>query len=155
MASPGLAVRPGTGPGPCHPADPRGGGWSSAFSSAWVSRRDFSRSERDFPLEGDPVLLASARSAGRRLPWRGGEVEVRELTADSFAGVDIALFSAGGGRSREFAPAAVAAGATVVDNSSAFRMDPDVPLVVAEVNPDALRDRPKGIVALKGRAAEA
>jgi aspartate-semialdehyde dehydrogenase len=103
--------------------------------------------ERDFPVDGEPVFLASARSAGRTLPWKDGEVEVRELTTDSFDGVDIALFSAGGGRSTQFAPAAVAAGATVVDNSSAFRMDPDVPLVVAEVNPDAIRHRPKGIVA--------
>ena len=102
---------------------------------------------RDFPVEGDPVFLASSRSAGTTLPWRGGEVAVQELTADSFEGVDVALFSAGGGRSTEFAPIAVEAGATVVDNSSAFRMDPDVPLVVAEVNPDAIADRPKGIVA--------
>ncbi len=102
---------------------------------------------RSFPLDGEPVLLASARSAGTKLPFAGGEVEVRELTKDAFAGVDIALFSAGGGRSLEFAPIAAAAGATVVDNSSAFRMDPEVPLVVAEVNPHAIRNRPKGIVA--------
>lgn len=102
--------------------------------------------ERGLTTE-EPVFLASARSAGTTLPWRGGEVEVRELTADAFDGVDIALFSAGGSRSTQFAPAAVAAGAQVVDNSSAFRMDPDVPLVVAEVNPDAVHDRPKGIVA--------
>jgi aspartate-semialdehyde dehydrogenase len=102
---------------------------------------------RDFPLEGDPVYLASERSAGRRLPWRDGEVEVRELTADAFEGIDIALFSAGGGRSKQFAPAAAAAGAVVVDNSSAFRMDDEVPLVVTEVNPDAVAHRPKGIIA--------
>ncbi len=103
--------------------------------------------ERDFPLDGDPVFLASSRSAGRKLPWRGGEVEVRELTADSFDGIDIAIFSAGGGRSKEFGPAAAAAGAVVIDNSSAWRMDPEVPLVVSEVNPGAARERPKGIIA--------
>jgi aspartate-semialdehyde dehydrogenase len=103
--------------------------------------------QRDFPMDGDPIYLASARSAGKRLPWRDREVEVRELTADAFADVDIALFSAGGGRSKEFAPAAVAAGAVVVDNSSAFRMDDEVPLVVTEVNADAVARRPKGIIA--------
>lgn len=102
---------------------------------------------RGFPVEGDPVYLASSRSAGTRLPWKDREVEVNELTADAFEGVDIALFSAGGGRSREFAPAAVEAGAVVVDNSSAFRQDPDVPLVVSEVNPGDLAVRPKGIIA--------
>ena len=102
---------------------------------------------RGFPVEGDPVYLASARSAGRTLPWKDREVEVQELTADAFEGVDIALFSAGGGRSREFAPAAVEAGATVVDNSSAFRQDPDVPLVVSEVNPNDVARRPRGIIA--------
>lgn len=102
---------------------------------------------RDVPLDGDPVFLASARSAGRTLPFKGGEVTVQELTEDAFDGVDIALFSAGGGRSKQFAPAAVAAGATVIDNSSAFRQDDDVPLVVAEVNPEAMADRPKGIIA--------
>ena len=102
---------------------------------------------RDFPVEGEPVFLASARSAGTTLPWKDGEVEVRELTADALADVDVALFSAGGARSEEFAPAAVAQGAVVVDNSSAFRMDPQVPLVVAEVNPGAAADRPRGIIA--------
>ncbi len=102
---------------------------------------------RGFPVEGDPVYLASARSAGKKLPWKDREVEVQELTTDAFEGVDIALFSAGGGRSKEFAPAAVEAGATVVDNSSAFRQDPDVPLVVSEVNPGDIADRPKGIIA--------
>jgi aspartate-semialdehyde dehydrogenase len=103
--------------------------------------------QRDFPLEGDPVYLASERSAGKRLPWRDREIEVRTLSADAFEGIDIALFSAGGGRSKQFAPAAAAAGAVVVDNSSAFRMDDEVPLVVTEVNPDAIAHRPKGIVA--------
>ncbi|PWG73520.1 aspartate-semialdehyde dehydrogenase, partial [Enterococcus hirae] len=81
------------------------------------------------------------------LPWKDREVEVQELTEDAFEGVDIALFSAGGGRSKEFAPAAVKAGAVVVDNSSAFRQDPEVPLVVSEVNPGDLAKRPKGIIA--------
>ncbi len=102
---------------------------------------------RDFPVDGEPVFLASARSAGTTLPWKDGEVEVRELTGDNLRDVDIALFSAGGSRSKEFAPVAASHGAVVVDNSSAFRMDPDVPLVVAEVNPDAIDDRPKGIIA--------
>jgi aspartate-semialdehyde dehydrogenase len=102
---------------------------------------------RDFPLDGDPVFLASERSAGSMLPWKGGEVEVQAVSEEAFAGVDIALFSAGGDRSREWAPVAVSQGAVVVDNSSAFRMDDEVPLVVSEVNPGALAHRPKGIVA--------
>jgi aspartate-semialdehyde dehydrogenase len=102
---------------------------------------------RGFPLDGDPVVLASARSAGRTVPWRGGELTVQEVTAEAFAGIDIALFSAGATRSREWAPIAAAAGAVVIDNSSAFRGDPDVPLVVAEVNPAAAAVRPKGIIA--------
>ncbi len=89
--------------------------------------------QRDFPVS-DLTLLASARSAGRKLTFRGEEVEVKELTPDSFNGVDVALFSAGGGISKTFAPHAVEAGAVVVDNSSAFRMDEGVPLVVPEVN---------------------
>jgi len=88
---------------------------------------------RNFPV-GKLVLLASARSAGKTLPFHGKPVTVEELTEDSFAGVDIALFSAGSGISRKFAPLAVKAGAIVVDNSSEFRMDPDVPLVVPEIN---------------------
>jgi aspartate-semialdehyde dehydrogenase len=99
------------------------------------------------PIDGAPRYLASARSAGKRLPWKDGEVEVQELTADAFAGIDLALFSAGGGRSKEFGPAAVDAGAVVIDNSSAFRMDDEVPLVVSEVNPEAIAERPKGIIA--------
>jgi aspartate-semialdehyde dehydrogenase len=102
---------------------------------------------RGFPLDGEPVFLASERSAGTKLPWRDGEIEVRAVGADAFDGVDIALFSAGGGRSRQWAPVAVERGATVIDNSSAFRMDDDVPLVVSEVNPEALRRRRSGIVA--------
>ncbi len=88
---------------------------------------------RQFPV-GQLTLLASARSAGKKLTFRGGEITIQELTADAFAGVDIALFSAGGGISKQFAPHAVAADAVVVDNSSAFRMDPTVPLVIPEIN---------------------
>ncbi|MBC8244809.1 MAG: aspartate-semialdehyde dehydrogenase [Verrucomicrobia bacterium] len=88
---------------------------------------------RNFPV-GQLTPLASARSAGKTVSFRGEAVAVQELTKESFAGVDIALFSAGGGISTEFAPAAVEAGAVVVDNSSAFRMDDSVPLVVPEIN---------------------
>ena len=93
------------------------------------------------------VALASKRSAGQKLPFAGGEVVVEELTPASFAGVEVALFSAGASVSREFGPIAAAAGAVVVDNSSAWRMDPDVPLVVPEVNLEAAARRPKGIIA--------
>ena len=102
--------------------------------------------QRNFPV-GKLTLLASARSAGKRIPFRGEEIVVQELTHDSFAGVDIALFSAGGGISKEFGPSAAAAGAVVIDNSSAFRMDDGVPLVVPEINPAAAKDHPKGIIA--------
>ena len=102
---------------------------------------------RGFPIAGDPVVLASARSAGRTVRWRDGEVTVREVSADAFDGIDVALFSAGATRSREWASVAAAAGAVVVDNSSAYRGDPDVPLVVSEVNPEAVVVRPKGIIA--------
>lgn len=102
--------------------------------------------QRGFPV-GKLKLLASARSAGKRLPFGGAEVAVEELRHDSFAGVDIALFSAGGSISLEFAPSAAAAGAVVIDNSSAFRMDPEVPLVVPEINPEAALARPKKIIA--------
>jgi aspartate-semialdehyde dehydrogenase len=100
---------------------------------------------RRFPLS-NLRLFASARSAGKTLPFRGKPVVVEELTEDSFRGVNIALFSAGGSQSKRFAPAAVRHGAVVVDNSSAFRMDADVPLVVPEINPEALRNH-KGIIA--------
>lgn len=89
--------------------------------------------KRNFPV-GELTLLASARSVGKTLPFRGNEITVKELTKDSFAGIDIALFSAGGSISREFAPIAARAGCVVVDNSSYFRMDPSVPLVVPEIN---------------------
>jgi aspartate-semialdehyde dehydrogenase len=100
---------------------------------------------RRFPLS-ELRLFASARSAGKTLNFRGQPLAVRELAADSFGGVNLALFSAGAGRSKEFAPLAVRAGAVVVDNSSAFRMDPQVPLVVPEINPEALRGH-RGIIA--------
>ena len=100
--------------------------------------------ERNFPFS-EMKLLASARSAGKKLSVAGQEYTVEEATPESFRGVDIALF-AGGSASKTFAPHAVKAGAVVIDNSSAFRMDPDVPLVVPEVNPDAVRSH-KGIIA--------
>ena len=101
--------------------------------------------QRRFPL-AELRLFASARSAGKTLPFCGAPLTVRELTDASFAGVDIALFSAGGSTSKRFAPLAVRAGATVVDNSSAFRMDASVPLVVPEINPEAMRGH-GGIIA--------
>jgi len=101
--------------------------------------------ERDFPFES-LKMLASSRSAGKKIPFKGKEYTVEEMTENSFNGVDIALFSAGGSQSKKFGPAAAKAGAVVVDNSSAFRMDPDVPLVVPEVNADAIKTH-KGIIA--------
>jgi aspartate-semialdehyde dehydrogenase len=101
--------------------------------------------ERDFPVS-ELRLFASARSAGKTLTFRGLQLTVRELNEHSFSGVDIALFSAGGSNSKRFAPIAVRAGATVIDNSSAFRMDPSVPLVVPEINPHTLRTH-QGIIA--------
>ena len=103
--------------------------------------------ERKFPVR-QLKPLASARSLGKRVTFCGEAVPVEELGAGSFAGVDIALFSAGASRSKEFAPAAWTAGAVVVDNSSAFRMEPDVPLVVPEINPHAIAQYTKrGIIA--------
>lgn len=101
--------------------------------------------KRNFPV-GKLTLLASARSVGKKLPFRGNDITVTELTKDSFAGIDIALFSAGGGISREFAPAAVKAGCVVVDNSSAFRMDDSVPLVIPEINAGDVKSH-QGIIA--------
>ncbi len=92
-------------------------------------------------------FLASARSAGRTLPWRGEPVLVEDAATADPTGIDVALFSAGGSTSKALAPRYAAAGVTVVDNSSAWRMDPQVPLVVSEVNPSALDSIPKGIVA--------
>jgi aspartate-semialdehyde dehydrogenase len=91
--------------------------------------------QRDFPIE-DLTLLASSRSVGRKLTYKGREIAVQELKEDSFGDIDIALFSAGGSISKKFAPIAARADTVVVDNTSAFRMDPDVPLVVPEVNPE-------------------
>jgi aspartate-semialdehyde dehydrogenase len=102
--------------------------------------------QRKFPVSR-LVALASKRSAGHKLPWKGGEITIEELGPKSFDGVDIALFSAGASVSREYGPIAAKAGAVVIDNSSAWRMDPDVPLVVPEVNMAAAQNRPKGIIA--------
>jgi aspartate-semialdehyde dehydrogenase len=100
--------------------------------------------ERGVPA-GEVVPFASARSAGSRVGFAGEQLEVRELTDDSLAGFDLALFSAGAGTSRRYAPEAVKRGCMVIDKSSAFRMDPQVPLVVPEVNPEAA-DRHRGII---------
>ena len=100
--------------------------------------------ERNFPF-ANLKMLASKRSAGKKIQFMGKEYTVEETTDDSFKDVEIALF-AGGAASKQFAPAAVKAGAVVIDNSSAFRMDPEVPLVVPEVNPQAIA-RHKGIIA--------
>ncbi|OLT13457.1 aspartate-semialdehyde dehydrogenase [Actinomadura sp. CNU-125] len=102
--------------------------------------------ERAFPAD-ELRLFASARSAGRKLPWGDGEITVEDAATADYAGLDIVLFSAGKGSSKELAPKVAAAGAVVVDNSSAWRGDPDVPLVVSEVNPHAAANRPKGIIA--------
>jgi len=102
--------------------------------------------ERAFPVE-QLRLFASARSAGRTLPWGDGQVTVEDASTADYSGLDIVLFSAGKGSSKELAPRVAEAGAVVVDNSSAWRMDPEVPLVVSEVNPGAARNRPKGIIA--------
>ncbi|MBN2137650.1 MAG: aspartate-semialdehyde dehydrogenase [Sedimentisphaerales bacterium] len=101
--------------------------------------------QRDFPFDS-LKMLASSRSKGKQIEFKGRTYIVEELTEDSFDGIDIALFSAGGGRSKQFAPAAAKAGAVVVDNSSAFRMDDDVPLVIPEINADAITSH-KGIIA--------
>ncbi len=101
--------------------------------------------DRDFPL-ASLRLLASARSAGKTTQFKGQSLCIEELTADSFKSIDVAFFSAGGSRSREFAPAAVRSGALAIDNSSAFRMDPAVPLVVPEVNGADIAQH-KGIIA--------
>jgi aspartate-semialdehyde dehydrogenase len=102
--------------------------------------------ERNFPID-ELRLFASARSAGRTLEFRGSTVTVEDAATADYSGLDIALFSAGGATSKELAPKVAAQGPIVVDNSSAWRMVPDVPLVVSEVNPEALDSIPKGIVA--------
>jgi aspartate-semialdehyde dehydrogenase len=107
--------------------------------------------KRQFPV-GKLKALASARSAGRTIEFRGERIVIEELSESSFEGVDIALFSAGGGIARKFAPLAVRAGAVVIDNSSAFRMDPNVPLVIPEINAKRIREH-KGIIANPNCAA--
>jgi aspartate-semialdehyde dehydrogenase len=102
--------------------------------------------ERDFPL-GDIRFFASARSAGSTLWWRGRDIVVEDAETADLAGLDIALFSAGGATSKALAPKYAAAGVVVIDNSSAWRMDPDVPLIVSEVNPIAIAQMRKGIIA--------
>jgi aspartate-semialdehyde dehydrogenase len=102
--------------------------------------------ERNFPVT-EMRYFASARSAGTTLKWKGTDVVVEDAATADVSGLDIALFSAGATSSRELAPRFAAAGVTVIDNSSAWRMDPEVPLVVAEVNPEQVRNAPKGIIA--------
>ncbi|MFD8317767.1 aspartate-semialdehyde dehydrogenase [Kitasatospora purpeofusca] len=113
--------------------------------------REILAQRADLPGGVGPVeqlrLFASARSAGRTLPWQGTEITVEDAATADYTGLDIVIFSAGGSTSKELAPKAAAAGAVVIDNSSAWRRDPEVPLVVSEVNPQAVADRPKGIVA--------
>ncbi len=101
--------------------------------------------QRDFPAS-EVAAFASSRSKGKKVPFKDGELTVQELTHECFKGFDLALFSAGGGTSQEFAPSAAKLGCVVVDNSSAWRMDTECPLVVPEVNPHALKDH-KGIIA--------
>ena len=102
--------------------------------------------ERNFPAD-DIRFFASSRSAGQKLDWKGKQVVVEDMAAADFDGLDIAIFSAGAAASREYAPKVAAAGAIVVDNSSCWRRDPDVPLVVSEVNPEDVKNPPKGIIA--------
>ena len=116
-------------------------GVTGAVGAEFIATMD----RRGFPV-GKLKALASARSAGQTIAFRSKRIVIEELTEHSFQGVDIALFSAGGGISKKFAPIAVKAGAVVVDNSSAFRMDPNVPLVIPEINAGRIRDH-KGIIA--------
>ena len=102
--------------------------------------------ERKFPIS-TLTLLASSRSAGQQVDFNGEKIIIQDLATFDPSGVEIALFSAGGGISKEFAPKFAAAGAVVIDNSSSFRYDDDVPLVVSEVNPEAAKNRPRGIIA--------
>ena len=96
---------------------------------------------------GEIRLIASAKSAGKTIVVRGDELTVQALTPEAFDGVDVAMFDVPDELSAEWAPIAAARGAVAVDNSGAFRMDPDVPLVVPEINPEQVRNRPKGIIA--------
>ena len=102
--------------------------------------------KRNFPV-GSLKVLASSRSAGKTIAFKGKTLTIEEATTKSFDGIDIALMAVEADQAKEFSPAAVKAGAVVVDNSSAYRMDPEVPLVVPEVNPEAAGNRPKGIIA--------
>ncbi|MGY5130640.1 aspartate-semialdehyde dehydrogenase [Streptomyces nigrescens] len=102
--------------------------------------------ERNFPVE-QLRLFASARSAGRTLPWQDTEITVEDAATADYSGLDIVIFSAGGATSKALAEKVADAGPVVIDNSSAWRRDPEVPLVVSEVNPSAITDRPKGIIA--------
>src|SRR5262245_22240143 len=122
-------------------------GVTGAVGAEFIATMD----RRNFRV-GRLKALASARSAGKTVSFRGKQVVIEELTERAFDGVDIALFSAGGSISRKFAPIAVKAGAVVVDNSSAFRMDPNVPLVIPEINAGRIRDH-KGIIANPNCAA--
>jgi aspartate-semialdehyde dehydrogenase len=122
-------------------------GVTGAVGAEFIATMD----KRKFPV-GKLKALASARSAGKTLDFRGHRIVVEELTESSFAGVDVALFSAGAGISRKFSPMAVEAGAVVIDNSSAFRMDPAVPLVIPEINARRIRDH-SGIIAVPNCSA--
>ncbi|ARO11384.1 MULTISPECIES: aspartate-semialdehyde dehydrogenase [Propionibacterium] len=102
--------------------------------------------ERNFPVD-EIRYFASSRSAGRHLPWGDKQIAVEDMATADFSGLDLAIFSAGKTASKEYAPKVAAAGAVVVDNSSGWRMDPDVPLVVSEVNPEDTKNLPKGIIA--------
>lgn len=102
--------------------------------------------ERNYPIDS-VRMFASSRTAGNSVSFKGESFVIEDTATANFEGLDIAIFSAGGTASREFAPKVAQAGAVVIDNSSAWRRDPDVPLVVSEVNPDDVRDRPKGIIA--------
>ncbi|TFV47007.1 aspartate-semialdehyde dehydrogenase [Bradyrhizobium niftali] len=122
-------------------------GVTGAVGAEFIATMD----KRGFRV-GKLKALASARSAGKTVSFRGQNVVIEELTERAFEGVDIALFSAGGSISKKYAPVAVKAGAVVVDNSSAFRMDPNVPLVIPEINANRIRDH-KGIIANPNCAA--
>jgi len=106
----------------------------------------FTLEQRGFPI-GKLRLFASERSVGREIEYKGRKIKVEGLSETCFEGMDIAIFSAGGDRSAQWAPVAAKSGAIVIDNSNAWRMDPEVPLVVPEVNPEALKEIKKGIVA--------
>ncbi len=122
-------------------------GVTGAVGAEFIATMD----KRGFRV-GKLKALASARSVGKTIDFRGQKIAIEELNEPSFEGVDIALFSAGGGVSRKFAPIAVRAGAVVIDNSSAFRMDPNVPLVIPEINANRIADH-RGIIAVPNCAA--